>query len=142
MIVSTYLDNQNAVVPAKKHLHDAGYDLYANESVIIGKGEIKIIETGIHLDIPNPYYGKIESRSSLAAKGIIAIGGVIDSGYIGPIKVVLANISEEDYEVRLMDRIAQIIFARYYDPLLLTGNGSYEKDETDRNSNGFGSTGR
>lgn len=118
--------------------NSAGYDLFANQSVKIKPHCTEKIDTGIRMEIPNGFYGKIETRSSYAAKGLIVIGGIIDSDYRGNIIVMLHNIlSDVTQEINTGDKIAQIIFLKYNDFDIQEVN---ELDNTERNG-GFGSTG-
>ena len=115
--------------------NSAGHDLKALEGVVIEPGAIVKIDTGVVLTIPSGYYGKIESRSSMACKGIIALGGVIDSDYHDSVRVISTNLSDKPVTILPGERIAQIILHKYYsfdNSLILTG-APHE---------GFGSTGR
>lgn len=133
------LNSENATVPTKGTAQSAGYDLYAAESGTIFSKDRKMIDTGIIIEIPDGYYGKISPRSGLALKyGIDVFAGVIDSDYRNNIKCILYNSGEKDFEFKVGDRIAQIIFMKYY-------NTEFEMveyiNETERKG-GFGSTGK
>ncbi len=121
-----------------KHKSDAGWDLESVEDVIVPAQEFTpMIHTGVRVAIPEGYFGLIKERSSMAAKGIFVMGGVIDSGYRGEIMVNLGNISGYDYEIKAGDRIAQLI--------ILPCSAVMVKDElldSERGEKGFGSTGR
>lgn len=112
---------------------DAGYDLFALEPVTIKPFERKIVRTGVFMNIPNGYYGRIAPRSGLAVKnGIDVMAGVIDSEYISEIGVVLVNLAIPEFlaqqkgafseifgtagtfTIRSGDKIAQIIFEKYH----------------------------
>lgn len=82
-----------AVLPTRTHPTDAGLDLYSLENTFIPLSATVRIKTGIALEIPLGFVGKIEGRSSMNAKGIMASGGVIDTGYAGDISVILNNFS-------------------------------------------------
>ncbi len=121
-----------------KHYTDAGWDLESVEDVIVPANEFTpMIHTGVKVAIPEGYFGLIKERSSMAAKGIFVMGGVIDSGYRGEIMVNLANISGYDYEVKSGDRIAQLIILPC-SAVMVKG----ELPDSNRGENGFGSTGR
>lgn len=125
-------------IPAKGSLKAAGYDLYSCENGIIQPHSISIINTGIKIEIPDGLYGRIAPRSGLAVKhGIDVFAGVIDSDYRGEIKCVLYNSSENPFNFNIGDKIAQIIFEKYYD---FDFNVTNELSITKRNTNGFGST--
>ncbi len=121
-----------------KHFTDAGWDLESVEDVIVPAQEFTpMIHTGVKVAIPEGYFGLIKERSSMAAKGIFVMGGVIDSGYHGEVLINLANIGGYDYEIRSGDRIAQLI--------ILPCSAVMVKDElpnSERGEDGFGSTGR
>jgi len=68
------------------------------------------VDTNIAFEIPTGTFAKIESRSSMAKKGINAVGGVCDAGYTGNIIVQLQNTTTSDYSIQRNDKIAQIIF--------------------------------
>jgi len=121
-----------------KHYNDAGFDLESKEDVVIeAKDFVPMIHTGVHVEIPDGYFGLVKERSSMASKGIFVMGGVIDAGYRGEIMVNLANISGYDYVVKAGDRIAQLI--------ILPCAAVLEKgilSESERGDQGFGSTGK
>lgn len=122
----------------------AGMDLSAclDEPVVIKKGEIKMISTGIAISLPsNEYVAYIYARSGLACKKGICLAnsvGVIDSDYRGEIKCGLINLSNDDFTVNHGDRIAQLVIA----PVAIAEIEECETlDETERGEGGFGSTG-
>ena len=122
-----------------KHSTDAGWDLESIEDIVIPAQEfVSMIHTGVRVAIQDGYFGLIKERSSMAAKGIFVMGGVIDSGYRGEIMINLGNIGGYDYMIKSGDRIAQIIFIPCASELTLED----ELSESDRGSGGFGSTGR
>lgn len=124
-------------IPSKQSSEAAGYDLYATEDGSILPNDRKLIDTGIKLQIPIGYYGRIAPRSSLALKYGIDVGaGVIDSDYRGKIKVILFNHSREKFIYKKFDRIAQIIITKIGDFELYENNLNI----TIRNEGGFGST--
>lgn len=127
-------------LPTKAKDSDVGYDLRANEEkVILAYGETAVICTGISLEMPDHLWARISPRSGLAAKnGIDVLAGIVDSGYRGEIKVVLANHGNAPFIVKKGDRIAQLIFHKAERPLLV---GVTALSSSDRNGEGFGSTG-
>jgi dUTP pyrophosphatase len=133
--------NNNASLPKKQYIEDAGYDLSAciDTDVTINPGERVLIGTGLALSIPIGYYGRIAPRSGLALKnGIDVLAGVIDSTFRNEVKVLLYNTSQTPFIVKHGDRIAQIIIeiAKHLNIREVT-----ELPSTQRNLNGFGSTG-
>ena len=128
-----------AIAPTRGSAGAAGYDLYANEDVTIGETEFTPVNTGVSVAIPPGYYGRIAPRSGLAAKhGIIIGGGVIDEDYRGELKVLIASITGF-HDVRKGERIAQLILEKITTPELEIVDSL---DDTDRGSDGFGSTGK
>lgn len=118
---------------------DAGYDLRAIENTGINPYQVHRIRTGIAVEIPSGYYGRVIGRSGLSAEGMLVYPGTIDSGYRGEISVVMQNLSGKLQPIGHGDRIAQLIIA----PLPETRMVQVANlNETDRGTNGFGSTGR
>ena len=122
----------------------AGMDLSADieSEVILKPLERSLIPTGIAISLPTDLEAQIRPRSGLAIKHGITIlntPGTIDSDYRGEIKVILVNLSNDNYTIKPQDRIAQIVFSR-----LVTGEFDIVEnlDETDRGESGFGSTGK
>ena len=132
--------SKGGVVPTRANLSDAGWDLYSAEDAIIDPGNRELISTAIALAIPENYVGLIWDRSGMAAKrGVHRFAGVIDSGYRGEVKVGLWNSSDKYHVVKKGERIAQILF-QYIPPFVLTEVKNF-KDDTDRGTRGFGSSG-
>ncbi len=134
----------DAKIPVQAHEGiDAGFDLCALESGWIRPGERVLFKTGISIDIPRGLYGKIESRSGLALKqGLCALGGVIDSGYLGDIGVILLNTQNGDesnsVRVEAGQKIAQLLIK----PIVTEIQWELvdKLDETARADGGFGSS--
>lgn len=138
----------DAITPTYAKEYDSGMDLCSVEDVIIPAGERKLIKTGIIFALPipdaeQPYMTEIQirPRSGLALKkGITVLNtpGTIDTLYRGEIGIILMNTSNESFEVKKGDRIAQAVVCPVF-------NASLEEvsdiEETSRGSNGFGSTG-
>ena len=124
--------------PTRAHEGDAGLDLYSPIDIIIPGKDAGIIDTLVAVEIPEGFFGDIRSRSSLMKKGITT-DGTIDSNYRGHIRIVLFNHSCKAYEVHAGDRIAQMVIEPYRaDKIEIVS----ELSETDRNTGGFGSTGK
>lgn len=130
-------------LPKYKTSGAAGLDLQANiiDQVLLKPLERKLIKTGLYISIPNGYEGQIRARSGLALKHGISLAngiGTIDSDYRGELKVILVNLSKEDYIINKGDRIAQIVFIKYENVNLIEVK---ELDETLRDEGGFGHSG-
>ncbi len=131
------------VLPAYETLHSAGMDLRASlgSTVILKPLERKLIPTGLHIELPEGYEAQIRPRSGLAFKhgiGIVNSPGTIDADYRGEIKVLLVNLSDQDFEINTGDRIAQMVVARYERVNWIEAN---ELGETARGHGGYGHTG-
>ena len=129
----------SAAIPKRATEGAAGYDLAsAEETVVPAKGKI-VVKTGISIATPEGCYGRIAPRSGLAVKKCIDVGaGVIDSDYRGEVGVVLFNHSDEDFEVKQGDRIAQLMLEKIATPQV---KEAADLPSTVRGSQGFGSTG-
>ena len=132
--------DDGAYAPERAHDTDAGMDLRTPHRVVIPAGGSMAINTGVHMEIPPGYFGKLESKSGLNVKhDVVSHGGTIDSGYTGAIVAKLYNHGKTDYEFNRGDKIIQIIIQ----PCQLCGIEVVEElDETERGTGGFGSTGR
>jgi dUTP pyrophosphatase len=131
---------KDAKEPSYSHNTDSGADLYSAEDFTIKPGEIKIVGTGICIEIAKGIEGQVRPKSGLAMKGMSVVNspGTIDAGYRGEIKVILINLGKEKLSFNKGDKIAQIVFTPVYkghfiEMLELSGSG--------RGTGGFGSTG-
>jgi dUTP pyrophosphatase len=132
--------SDSAKIPTKGRAGDAGYDLYASEASVIPAMGSALIPTGVSIKLPNFTVGRILSRSGLSVKHKIECGaGVIDPNYTGELKVHLYNHSDEAYPVSVGDRIAQLVILPKMDVDFLECDSL---EESDRNSDGFGSSGK
>ena len=137
--VKIKLLSPTATMPTKGTPGSAAYDLYSSESITINPKSQALIKTDIAIQLPPNHYGQIKSRSGLALKHRIHVqAGVIDSDYRGNIKILLSNESNIPYRVDLGSRIAQMIVLSLP---ICTLEQTDELTFTDRNKNGFGSTG-
>ncbi len=133
-----------AKIPTRESASAAGYDLYADitDEIRVKPHETVKVNTGVAMEIPEGYFGGIAARSGLALKeGLRPANcyGIVDSDYRGPIIVALHNDSEVERVVTPQERIGQIIIQPY---LNVTFCEVEDLSETDRGSNGFGSTGK
>ena len=132
------LNYEDAQAPTRGSDEAAGYDLYSYENQTITPNKIKLIDTGISIRVPEGTYGRIAPRSSVSKKGILINAGVIDRDYRGPVKVMVHNLSNNDYVINKNDRIAQLILEQIKTPPVELVE---ELDDTERGEGGFGSTG-
>ncbi len=136
--IKVVLDN-GAVMPAYAHEDDAGMDLISAEINTVPAHSRQTFKTGVHMAIPNGYFGAIRAKSGLLRKHGIICSGTVDCSYTGEIMVTLVNTSDADYQVFKGDKIAQMILIPYHHAEFVQVD---KLDETERGDNGFGSTGR
>ncbi|CAG9830247.1 unnamed protein product [Diabrotica balteata] len=130
---------EEAYPPTKGSVKAAGYDLKSAHDVVVPARGKALVDTGLKIELPEGCYGRIAPRSGLAVKNFIDVGaGVVDEDYRGLLKVVLFNHSDNDFEVKSGDRIAQLICERIFYPEL---EEVKELTDTARGEGGFGSTG-
>lgn len=121
----------------------AGLDLFNNEKEIriLEEGKSIVISTGFYVEIPEGYVGLVFARSSLGFKFDCTLAnsvGVIDSDYRGEVKVKIHNHSDKPKMIEPNERVAQIVVVPCFNQFTQVD----ELSETDRGSNGFGSTGK
>lgn len=132
-----------AVLPTRAHPGDAGLDLCALEGGTVWAGGRLEVSTGLAIGLPDGHAGLVLPRSGLAARhGITLVNspGLIDAGYRGEVRVLLANTDPEaHFSFAAGDRIAQLVV------VTVSGAEPVEVDElaaTPRAAGGFGSSGR
>jgi dUTP pyrophosphatase len=132
-------------LPSYQTAQSAGLDLRAHlpaGPVTLGPLERALIPTGLSLALPVGYEAQVRPRSGLALKhgiGIVNSPGTIDADYRGEIKVLLVNLSNEPFEVRDGERVAQLVVARHETVEWMPAE---TLSETARGTGGYGSTGR
>lgn len=132
--------DKGAYMPKKAHEADAGYDLRTPKRVVLRRHDCVCIDTGVHMEIPKGWYGKLESKSGLNVKhSIVSLGGTVDSGFTGSVVAKLYNFGSEDYVFEAGDKIVQIVFMPC-GSFTMTQVDSLEA--TERGDKGFGSSGR
>ena len=88
------LMNDNAIIPTRASKESVGLDLDSSIDIHIEVGSITKVNTGICISIPKNSYGSIRDKSSLASKGLLMVGGVIDSDYTGEIIVIMTSLTD------------------------------------------------
>ncbi len=129
-------------LPAYATEHAAGLDVVAAEDLTLAPGGRHAVATGFAIAIPHGFEVQVRPRSGLALKhGVTCLNtpGTIDSDYRGEVKVILANLGSEPFEVRRGERIAQLVPAPVQRAAFREVD---ELDSTERGAGGFGSTGR
>ena len=131
-------------LPAPSYATDgaAGMDVVAAEDLTLSPGQRHAVATGFAIAIPTGFEVQVRPRSGLALKhGITCLNtpGTIDEDYRGEVKIILANLGTEPFEIRRGERIAQLVPARVQKAAF---REVAELSETSRGAGGFGSTGR
>lgn len=122
----------------------AGMDLRANleQPIVLKPLERTLVPTGIYVQLPEGYEAQIRPRSGLAIKhgiGIVNSPGTIDADYRGEIRVILVNLSNEDFAIQDGERVCQMVIARH---ARVEWENVESLDETQRGAGGFGHTGK
>ena len=130
-------------LPVYATSQSAGMDLRANieSPITLHPMERTLVPTGIRIELPEGYEAQVRPRSGLALKhGITVLNtpGTIDSDYRGELKVLLVNISNDDFVVNAGERVAQMVIARHE---TATWEEVEVLDETERGEGGYGHTG-
>ena len=139
--------DEGAFAPESAHTADAGFDLRTPIDFTIRAGEYAVIDTGVHIQIPEGYVGFLKSKSGLNVKHDLTGEGVIDSGYTGSIVVKLYShktaptsfVETFGTSFRRGDQIIQLVLLPIFKPELEIVDSL---EETERGDGGFGSTGR
>ena len=143
-ITIKFINKSDNINPIYAKEGDSGFDLRADESGLLKPMERKLVSTGLYFELPDGYELQIRPRSGLAyKKGITVLNspGTVDTGYRGEIKVLLINLSNEDFNWEKGERIAQGVIS----PRVSTDYGGLvevkEINKSERGEGGFGSTG-
>ena len=130
---------RDARLPQYGHKGDAGLDLFSSIDMVLEKGQVEAIPTGIKVAIPDGYVGLIWDKSGVSLKAVHRLAGVIDSGYRGEVKVVVINLGDKSFAIKKGMKIAQILVQ----PITVVSVVEAEDlDDTTRGEGGFGSTGK
>ena len=141
MIVKIVNKSSNAL-PQFETGGSAGADIRSNQRTTIQPGSFELIKTGLFVEIPYGYEIQIRPRSGLAFKNGLTVlnsPGTIDADYRGEIKVILVNLSKEDFIINDGERVAQMVIAKHEQADWMEVE---QLDETARGEGGFGSTGK
>ncbi|HJZ19058.1 MAG TPA: dUTP diphosphatase [Candidatus Nanoarchaeia archaeon] len=128
----------DATISRYAHPGDAGMDLFSTEDYTLVPGERKLFGTGLQIELSEGYVSLIWDKSGVANKGIKTMGGVIEHTYRGEYKVILVNLSNENYEIKKGQKIAQLLIQPIATAEVVEVS---ELSETQRGDGGFGSTG-
>jgi dUTP pyrophosphatase len=142
MLVKIVNKSSNAL-PQYETGGSVGMDIRSNDNVTIASGKTALIKTGLFVEIPYGYEIQVRPRSGLALKHSVTVlnsPGTIDSDYRGEVGVILINHGTEDFQVKIGERIAQLILAKV-EHIAWQAVGSLNGG-TKRGEKGFGSTGK
>ncbi|GGG28324.1 dUTP diphosphatase [Hymenobacter glacieicola] len=143
MLISV-INTSKHPLPEYQTAHAAGMDVRANldEPVTLKPLQRALIPTGLFLEIPVGYEMQVRPRSGLAYKhgiGLVNSPGTIDADYRGELKVLLVNLSDQEFVVQDGERIAQLVVARHE---TVAWQLVAALSDTARGAGGYGSTGR
>jgi dUTP pyrophosphatase len=142
MNVEVLIVAEDEFLPTYASPGDAGADLRSTEDVVIPARDRALLHTGVRIALPSGFVGLVHPRSGLAAKhGITVLNspGTVDAGYRGELMVTLYNSTDENFEVKRGDRIAQLVIQAVEHAKFIAVT---ELPESARGNSGFGSTGR
>lgn len=129
--------------PTYANAFAAGLDLHVadDRAISFTRGTHAVIRTGVSVALPSGHFGLIAIRSGLGMKGLVLSNGVgvIDEDYRGEIRIPLYYHGDEPLTIEPGERVAQMIVIPYVQPTLVPTDAL---DETDRGTEGFGSSGR
>ena len=138
MKINVILDD-GAYMPEFAHKTDAGADLRSPICATVPARGSVVIDTGVHVEIPEGYTIFLKSKSGLNVKHNLIGEGVVDSGFSGSIRVKLYNLGDTDYQILRGDKIIQMV-------ILPCGYCEFTQvdkfADSERGTGGFGSTGR
>lgn len=138
------INKSNNELPSYSTMLSAGMDLRAflQEDIILKPMQRVLVPTGLFIELPEGYEAQIRPRSGLAYKHGISVlnsPGTIDADYRGEIKVILVNISNEEFCIKSGERICQMVVAQHE---TVKFNLVNQLEETQRGAGGFGHTGK
>ena len=128
------LMDDNAIIPTRASKESAGLDLYSSIDIDTDVGLTKKVNTEICISLTENSYESIRDKSSLASKGLLTLGGVIDKDYTGEIIVIITSLIEP-IKIKEGQKVAQLIVSNIMYPEIK--KVKFLKD-TERNNKGFG----
>ena len=136
----------NSINPEPKYHYDSdsGFDLRANERLVLGPLERALVSTGLHIDVPTRCEVQVRPKSGITLKkGITVLNtpGTVDRGYNGEIIVILVNLSNQPFTIKNGDRIAQAVISPVISGRWCKLTKKNTLSNTNRGDGGFGSTG-
>ena len=133
--------NPDLPLPARATPQAAGYYIRSAIEVVLNPCEIRVISTGLIMELPEGMECQVRPRSGLALKYGITLPnspGTIDPDYRGEVKIIIQNLGSEQVTLIRGERVAQLVFSLFESPEV---SEVKELSSTDRGEDGFGSTG-
>jgi len=134
--------NPDLPLPHRATPHAAGYDIRTCEDeVTLAPGEVRLVDTGLVMELPEGIECQVRPRSGLALKHGLTLPnspGTIDPDYRGEVRIIMQNLGSDPVTLRRGERVAQLVFARFE---ALEVIETQEVTDTERGTGGFGSTG-
>lgn len=128
--------NKEVKIPSRKHYSDTGADIYLLDDVVLTSLSTTVIPCGFGLDIPNGYNAHIQTRTSIAKRGIFIQQCAIDAGYKGEIHMIVANLNNYPIVFHKDERLGYIEVYPCVYPEFVEDLGD------ERGDGAFGSTGK
>lgn len=140
MIVERLADAPRVSLPTRATEGSAGFDLPAAESVVLERGRVTLVRTGLRMRCPPGTFLEVRPRSGLSLKGVHMVNapGTIDSDYSGEVRVPLTYLFEGTYRIEVGDRIGQLRLVEDHPLTIEEGTVAPQASR----AGGFGSTGR
>lgn len=126
-------------LPVKSHLPDSGLDIFMPQGVVLQPLETATVSLQLGVAIPEGFAGMLVPRSSIAAKGLVIQTAIIDPDYTGDIHLIITNCSNQVHVIEKDQRVCSLVVYSVLNPYIEVVK---ELPNTDRGTNGLGSTGK
>lgn len=134
--------NPDLPLPSRATEHAVGYDIRsAEDDFLLAPGEIRMVSSGLTIELPVGVECQVRPRSGLALEHGITLPNspaTIDPDYRGEVRIIMQNTGIEAVKIRRGDRVAQLVFAHFVSPEIIEVD---KVTATHRGEGGFGSTG-
>lgn len=124
----------NAIPPTRKHPGDAGLDFYALQDTLIKPGGVKVVRTGVTLELPPHYFGLLKPKGG---SNFDVFAGVVDPNYQGEILFKVYNPSKDNLTFLAGQPVGQMVFIPIIKPPVVEVSiEELHVDESDRGTTG------
>lgn len=130
---------ENAKLPTYAMPGDAGMDMYAMETIVLGPDTSYQFSHGFAMEIPEGYVALVKDKGGMANRRFHTLGGVFDSGYRGEYNTIIMNLSHNAYTIQEGDKVSQLVIMPVVQAEL---EEVTELSESERGDGRFGSTGK